>query len=261
MKAKEKAGIIVALLLVSGIVGIIAYSGNWPPVFVVESESMEHSQNWTMGTINTGDIVLAKNINKNPSNVITYVQGRGVNYSTYGEYGNVILYKAPTGAVIIHRAMFYLSWNGSKPVVAGYDGQSWIHITPTYVVIDNVGFTHKNLYVGLKSIKGESGFITVGDYNLAHSSGIYYNRTANAYTAADQNIFGFPPATPGNVVGKAFGQIPWLGLVKLNIMKLAGGWPEYNEVPNHAYTYLGVTFLVLFVAVFFPYGRISRKKK
>lgn len=256
---KEKAGVIVAILFISFIGGVLVYSDNWPPIYVVESESMEHSQNWTIGTINTGDVVLAKNINGKSSNVVTYVQGRMTNYSTYGEYGNVILYDSPSGSVIIHRAMFYLSWNGSKPQVAGYNGQSWLTVTSKAVVIDNVGFTHRNLIVNLGNLVGENGFVTVGDYNLANS--YLYNYTYKAYVAADQNVFGFPPAAPSKVVGTAFGQIPWVGLIKLNIMKLGGGWPQSNEVPNHAYIGLASLIIAIMVAAFFPYGRFGRRAK
>lgn len=264
MKAGKLVSIIFAVIIVGGIVSVVAYSDVWPPIYVVESESMEHSQNWTFGTINTGDIVMAKNIHDSNSNVITYVQGKSMNYSTYGEYGNVILYHDPTGRIIIHRAMFYLTWNGSTPVVAGDNGQSWIHITSNAVILDNVGFTHRNLIVYLNGFKGESGFITVGDYNLAHAPkiSVYYNSSENAYMAADINLFpGFVPVKPDKVVGTAFGQIPWVGLIKLNIMRLGGEWPEYNEVPNNAYMFLGILLGAILVAAFFPYGRFSRKKK
>ncbi len=255
---KEIAGIIVILVILSGVAAIFAYSDNWPPVFVVESESMEHSQNWTLGTINTGDVVMAKNIHSSISNVVTYIQGRETNYSTYGEFGNVILYDSPNG-IIIHRAMFYLSWNGSNPVVDGYHGQSWITVTQNAVVINDVGFTHRNLIVRIGGMTGQDGFITVGDYNLAHSA--ILNTSVNAYIAADQNVFGFAPVSPGKVVGKAFGQIPWVGLIKLNILKLGGGWSQSNEVPNNAYTYLGITIAIILVAAFFPYDRFGKKKK
>lgn len=259
LKAKKLASIIIAVVVVGGILSVVLYSGVWPPIYVVESESMEHSQNWTLGTINTGDVVLAKNIHNSTGNVITYVHGRDTNYSTYGEYGNVILYHDPNGRIIIHRAMFYLTWNGSTPGVMDYHGQSWINITSNAVIIYDVGFTHRNLIVYVSNFVGEDGFITVGDYNLAHS--YLYNGTAKAFAAADQNVFGFTPVKPDKVVGTAFGQIPWVGLIKLNLMKLTGNWPEYNEVPNNAYMFLGIFIAVILVAAFFPYDKFTKKKK
>lgn len=259
MKAKTIISIAVVAVILAGIASVVVYSGEWPPMYVVESESMEHSHNWTAGTINTGDLVMSKNINANETNVITYVQGRAINYSTYGEYGNVILYHNGEGQIIIHRAMFYLEWNGSHPTIADYHNQSWIHITDNAVILDNVGYTHRNLIVYVGTMVGESGFITVGDYNLAHSP--IYNKTYNAYSAADQDVFGFSPVKPDKVVGKAFGQIPWVGLIKLNIMRAGGGWPQYNEVPNNAYTYLVITVIAIIALAAFPYGRVLGKKK
>lgn len=246
---------LIALLIIVVLAGsLLLYSGAWPPVYTVESESMEHSSSWTAGTINVGDIVLVKNIGDNPDNVVTYVTGRDTGYSTYGEYGNVILYKASNGEIIIHRAMFYLSWNGSKPVVSGYHGQNWIKITDNYVVIDNASYTGRNLFVNIGHLQNKSGFITVGDYNLAHST--LYNSSEKSYIAADQNVFGYNPAGASSILGIAFGQIPWFGLIKLNIMKLSGDWPQYNQVPANSYLYLVVSSSLILIAVFFPYGRL-----
>lgn len=258
MKALTGIKIIAVLAVVALAGSLIIYSGAWPPVYTVESESMEHSTSWTAGTINVGDIVMVKNINNNSGNVVTYVTGRDTGYSTYGEYGNVILYKASNGEVIIHRAMFYLSWNGSTPVISGYNGQSWIKVTDTYVVIDNASYTGRNLYVSLAHLQNKSGFITVGDYNLAHST--LYNSSENAYTAADQNVFGYNPAGVTSVLGVAFGQLPWFGLIKLNIMRLSGDWTQYNQVPANSYLYLAISLSLIILVIFFPYNKFQSKK-
>lgn len=257
MNNKSAAGIVVLVIIAVLTGSIMAYSGAWPPVYTVESESMEHSFNWTAGTINVGDIVFVKSISSNPGNVVTYVAGRDTGYSTYGEYGNVILYKASNGEVIIHRAMFYLSWNGGKPVVSGYNGQSWIKVTDNYIVIDNASYSGRNLIVYLSNLENKSGFITVGDYNLAHST--LYNSNEDAYTAADQNVFGYNPVVSSSIMGIAFGQIPWFGLIKLNIMRLSGDWAQYNQVPANSYVYLAASVSLILLAVFFPYGRFIKR--
>ncbi len=251
-------GVILVAILASP-AAIMLYSGTWPPVFAVESMSMEHSSNWTVGTINVGDIVLVKNIDDNPANVVTYVNGRDTGHSTYGEYGDVILYQAPTNEIIIHRAMFYLSWNNGKPVVSGYTGQSWIKVTQNYVVIEDAGYTHRNLIVYLSNLVNKTGFITVGDYNLAHSQ--LYNSSENAYAAADQNVFGYNPASVSGIVGVAYFQVPWLGLIKLNLMRISGQWAQYNEVPNFAYLYLGLLIASFITLVVFPYERFTEGSK
>ena len=59
-----------------------AYSGNWPPMVVIESGSMEHTDNplydepgfTHIGTIDTGDLVVVKEARK--SEIVTYLQGK-----------------------------------------------------------------------------------------------------------------------------------------------------------------------------------------
>lgn len=259
MKTRRLVALVIIVVLLLSPVVLMLYSGAWPPVYTVESESMEHSSNWTYGNINVGDVVFVKNVNNNVGNVVTYVQGKGTGYSTYGEFGNVILYKAPTNEIIIHRAMFYLSWQDGNPVVAGYTNQSWIKVTSSYVVIDNASYTHRNLIVYLNNLVNKTGFITVGDYNLAHSQ--LYNKSENAYAAADQNVFGYNPASTSGIIGVAFGQIPWFGLIKLNLMRVTGQWTQYDQVPNFAYTYLFVAVLSIVILILFPYERFLGKHK
>lgn len=259
---KLLSGPVLAVIVILGVlVGLTLYSGVLPPASVVESGSMQHSPDWQFGTINTGDIVIVKKVSSS-TDITTYVQGRTTNFSTYGDYGNVILYHSNNGEVVIHRAMFYLSWSNGSPVVRGYTNQSWMTVTDNYVVIDDVGFSHRNLFVNLTSFKNESGFITMGDHNLAIS--VLYVKAFNAYVAADENVnIMNRPVNQSDVVGIAQGQIPWLGLIKLNIMRLQGGWPYYNDVPHYSYDYLAAFIGVILVMVFFPYNRVlsSRGRK
>lgn len=257
---KPSPGIAAVIVIILILAGITAYSGEFPPASVVESDSMEHSANWTWGTINVGDIVIVKYMPDPVKNVITYVVGRETNFSTYGEFGDVILYHDPNGNIVIHRAMFYLSWNNSKPVVDGYHGQSWLKIFGFNIVIYDCGYSHRNLLVNVSDFVNQSGFITVGDHNLATS--YFYNSHYDAYLAADQNVGITPaPVSAKQVVGVARGDIPWFGLIKLNIMRAEGDWPYYNEVPAHSYQYLGISLFIIFLAIFFPYSRLRREKK
>ena len=53
------AGAIVIII----ILGLFAYSGLWPPLVVVESESMQHSNTTSyIGVIDTGDLVIVKKV-------------------------------------------------------------------------------------------------------------------------------------------------------------------------------------------------------
>ena len=99
-----------------------AYSGNWPPMVVIESGSMEHTDNplyeepgfTHIGTIDTGDLVVVKEAKK--SDIVTYLQGKKTDYKKYGDYGDVIVYykngiKEVDGSPVtpvIHRAMAWV---------------------------------------------------------------------------------------------------------------------------------------------------------
>ncbi|MCK4366762.1 MAG: S26 family signal peptidase, partial [Thermoplasmata archaeon] len=98
------AALIVGIILLS----LFLYTGNWPPMVVVESQSMQHSDTESfVGVIDTGDLVLVQNA-PSSSDIITYVEGRATGYSTYGEFGDVIIYKQGgdfQAKSIIHRAL------------------------------------------------------------------------------------------------------------------------------------------------------------
>ncbi len=99
---------IVAVLLVS----LYAYTANWPPVYAIESNSMQHGSGDHVGFLNAGDIVLAQKVSLD--SIVPYVIGVQTGFSTYGEPGDVLLYY-PYGQTsqtpIIHRAIFFLQWN------------------------------------------------------------------------------------------------------------------------------------------------------
>ncbi len=97
-----------AAAIMAIIFGILyAYSGVWPPIVVIESSSMQHGSYSQLGIIDTGDIVLVKSTPADK--VVTYVEARFSHrdYKTYGDYGDVIIYNAPSGDSIIHRAILY----------------------------------------------------------------------------------------------------------------------------------------------------------
>ena len=127
----------------------------------------------------------------------------------------------------------------------------------------DASYNGRNLTVPISAFKGEDGFITVGDYNLATSA--IYVAAQHAYIAADQNvnITAFPVSS-SEIVGVAFGDIPWFGLIKLNLLRLYNQWPQYNQVAKYSYDYLGLSVLAIIVVIFFPYGataRYIRKRK
>jgi signal peptidase len=103
------------LLLISQIV-----LGLWVPMVSVESGSM-------IPHIQIGDIIIEESADR--KEVITYSEGKQKGYTSFDDYGDVILYR-PYGrenaTPIIHRAMFFVEkgkpmWDGGPPAPhAGY---------------------------------------------------------------------------------------------------------------------------------------------
>ena len=236
---------IIVVLLVS----LYAYTQNWPPIYVVESNSMQHGSNDQLGLINTGDLVLAQKVSL--SSITPYVTGLQTGYSTYGEYGDVLLYWPNGGGStpIIHRALFYLDWN---PVGGFYNATDLSGLpcgtasnavfayylplgsAPTCRTTDlalggtidlyRIGWTDENVSIPLTTTLGDhSGFITMGDANL------YTDQTAPV-----------PFSTlvePGWVIGVARGMIPWFGALKL----LLEG--QTSEVPAQSWQFMALTIV------------------
>lgn len=102
-----------ALLIFLVLIGAVyAYSGVWPqPLAVVESTSMMHADNDPLyiGTLEPGDIVVLKSIS-GPKDIITWEEGRKTGYKTFGNYGDVIVYRRYNSSVlIVHRALRWVN--------------------------------------------------------------------------------------------------------------------------------------------------------
>jgi signal peptidase len=119
------AGLFRDVIFVIAVVAIFSSAsqvmfGLWTPMVAVESESM-------VPHIQIGDIIFMESMER--TGVVTQKDGIQKNYTSFGEYGDVILYR-PFGRTdrtpIIHRAMYYVDqgepmWNGGPPAPhAGY---------------------------------------------------------------------------------------------------------------------------------------------
>jgi signal peptidase len=112
----------LSVLMVFVMISSIFYitMGRFSPMVAVESGSM-------MPHIQIGDFIFVKSPDR--TKIITYNEGKETGYSTFDEYGDVILYK-PQGiegvTPIIHRAMFFVRegepmWPGGPSApFAGY---------------------------------------------------------------------------------------------------------------------------------------------
>lgn len=110
--------ILVAFLVVAVILSIVyAYSGSVTPLVAVQSGSMEH--NTTTGLLDqnngiyVGDVVLIHKVQ-----VVTNKEGKATNHQSFGDYGDVIVYR-PNGdehaTPIIHRAMYWVNAGDRLP--------------------------------------------------------------------------------------------------------------------------------------------------
>lgn len=235
---------IAILIMVVILAAIYAYTGVWPPLVVVESSSMQHGHTTSyIGVIDTGDLVFVQAA-PSRSDVITYVQGRASDYSTYGDYGDVIIFRLardPGATPIIHRAIMYLIPNGSLadvPDLAGLPASQWqglrngAPVSGAYglsaVTIHEMGYQHNlgitfNLAGFVASFGGHAGYITMGDNNA-------YDRCSPSLDPCSTTPYDtewFP--SQGDIIGHARGEIPWFGLIKLLISPATGcaqGWGD-----------------------------------
>lgn len=244
---------LVALaIIVVLLVALFAYTSNWPPMYVVESDSMQHGTSDHVGLINTGDLVLAQRTTL-PA-IQPYLAAMRSGYTTYGEFGDVILY-LPNGLTsatpIIHRALLYLVANPdgtfNAPELAGLPcgfGSNATYTLPTspsgcgttnltgVLTLHRIGWRSVNVAIDLGSVGRGSGFVTMGDNN--------FNTTNTSWGLADE-----PSLTdlvqPGWIVGVARGMIPWFGSIKL----LLEG--SSQSVPSESWEFMGITVAGLFL--------------
>jgi len=232
--------LLMMLLIVSVVFGgLFAYARTWPPIVAIESGSMMHGESVSeLGVIDTGDIVIVQAI-ASRAEVVTYVEGRATGYTTYGDYGDVLVFRDPrglAGTAFIHRALAYVVWNGTS---GGYDvpelgrlpdgdWDAWdtseSPTNRTYGVsrflLRQSGWRHDldlyvNLTTGARQIAvepGATGFLTLGDRNAYE----------NPFAKTDLWI-----VETSHVLGRARGEIPWFGLIKLTLLREGPGCCEY----------------------------------
>lgn len=255
------AAMLVALILLA----MFAFTGKWPPLVVVESNSMMHSEENIshLGVIDTGDLVLVKKVDST-SDIETYVDGYVSGHKTYGDYGDVIVYKVngqDSRTPIIHRALVYLEANPdgesykvdalreipSDKWSASSATDTWDRLTSTLTIRD-VGYNgiYVAIDIGALSTPLKSGYITKGDHN----------------SQTDQ-FGGSTPVQIGWVVGKARGEIPWFGLLKLWSTDTLGSAEPENSVRNLWISIAAIIIapvLIDFVATYKEKKKISEKK-
>ncbi len=243
------AVIIVVIVLAS----VLAYTRVWPPMVVIESNSMQHGRSVSyLGVIDTGDLVLVQAASQR-SDVITWVEGKARGHITYSNYGDVIIFNSDRGGTpIIHRPIIWLEYNNasgkfdapdleqldpslwggtyknSTPVTTPYGLDGTLEISESGwkgndVLIINIETSFVNL-----ATNHHSGYVTLGDNN-----GVNYD----GYLVRQEDI-----------IGKARGELPWFGLIKLTIDPATGkccfGWGD-PYAPKNSWDALVVALILM----------------
>lgn len=244
-RGRKRDFLIIAAVVFGAFGALYLYSGVWPPIVVVESNSMMHVDRFEyvsgtgsahgndvgfgrFKTMDPGDIVLVRDVDS-IEDVDTFARKDGWHY---GWWGDVVAYQRPgddSGVTIIHRALTYVTVQG-QGASASYRvwwSESWqergtcvqhpIHTCvfgAEGVTINELGITRKTFRY--------SGFITKGD-----------NGVSNA--GADQA--GSDPLMPQPVrledlVGKAQLEVPAVGALRL---AFSGDTIKNAEMQGHRY--------------------------
>ena len=264
--------VVVALVVVAIVLGsLYVYGGRWPPMVVVESESMQHDDDLSsIGVIDTGDLTLVRTL-ENAGHPVTWVEGRDSGYRRYDEFGDVIIYHKngqTQTTPIIHRAIVRIEYD---PASAGFDVPTLDveDCTTSFKILDfhsyhNGRLETIELVVNVETIlnnfraaavEPHGGIITKGDHN----------REVDQFSLPAWT--GTGPAPPGLsrlvepveeewIVGVARGEIPWFGLIKL----WARGQTDNHPAPANSGPNLMISVVLLLVAPFLAESAIIEYK-
>jgi len=238
--------VLVSLVILAIILGsLYAFSGRWPPMVVIESGSMMHSEESQIGVIDPGDIVLVQERDKD--DITTYIEGRATGYRKYGQYGDVIIFE-PDGETretpIIHRAVLYLEYDDEDdvyniPALGDLDyEEDWDINSPILQDVEDgeglrgelriydYGHEDKTITISLED-KESSGFITKGDNNR------------NIDQDTGESIE--KPVKEEWILGRARGELPWFGVIKLSYI----GRTEY--IPRNSWINFMISLGIIFL--------------
>jgi len=237
---------ILAIAFIGSYVAISSMSGTDSPLSVIMSSSMQHDpEHSQLGTIDTGDVVIV--FSPDNAEIQSYVQGTITGFSTFGDYGSVIIYdRGSDKNPVIHRAIVYLNYDSStqtwnSPELKDYDptkwnvtNGTWESMTGTLKFI-NITQSHKTVSINLDTLGKNSGYLTMGD-----------NPKTNTYF--DQSGIVNHPINEQSIVGVPQMEIPWFGVIKVWLNPSKQQYLEY--VPN-SIVCLVMLFSTIFLLIFF----------
>jgi len=249
--------LVVAVTALYGLTGQGTPLGGGYPVVVVTTGSMMHCDNYQapgsdkgsgcvpdswgrLGTIDPGDLVFVRAVDS--ADDVTTAAQHGDNH--YGKSGDVVVYR-PAGqggrTPIIHRALFWVQVNSDGTFTVpefGLDRSPTLDVPGARTFSgdrDGCDLTHafEPQHTDWPGMAPEerSGFVTRGDNN----------------PSADQ-CSGIPPARLPWVIGKARGEVPWIGLVNLLWGDIRGETSHFAESGGDSKTMFFVTVAVVVAA-------------
>lgn len=230
------------------------------PVVVIESGSMMHCAPGSgtgthnceaesfgrLPTIDPGDLIFVRDIDT-AGDVATLAEEGS---TSFGAPGDVIIYERGGGLPpIIHRAMFWIDIHG--------DG--------TYS-IDALGISHSSDldHPALTSSEARERFGLNGNCRLFsdHARDSILDSSRAGWITKGDNVRTNPcwdqggniypvPVEVDQVLGKARGQVPWIGLLKLWVFDFLQGTDNYRSAPADLRTGMWVS---LAAVIGIPYG-------
>lgn len=232
----------VLVIIVGGYAGLVSYTGFSAPFSVVMSQSMQHEQTQSeIGTIDTGDVVIVQDPSK--AEIQSYVDGTKSGYSTFGDYGSVIIYnRGGDQNPVIHRAIVWLEYDPSTdtwsaPSLEGYSG-SWyyayyengnrVEVQNEFtnirgeLVFEEITQSGKTVSVNVDNLEKSSGFLTMGD----NISNYYFDQ--ERIPGAIGNLISYDEIRSVPIF-----EIPWIGTLKIMVSN-GGQNLEYvtNSLPS-----------------------------
>jgi len=257
--------IVVAIFVVLVILMLLwGYTGQWfsAPMVAIESGSMMHLDEpfGRIGTIDAGDMVLLVNVD-GKDDIVTRGSSLGGEtakrtngYQSYGDYGDVIIYRKygrTDDDQIIHRAICWVD-------VDVVDNRT-VYTVEEFGIFNEESITISSL--GLNNYRpSHEGYITKGDNPITN------DRSDQAGGICSE------PIKISWVTGKARGELPWIGTVNLLFNDIISGsfWnnqeqPTVNNVPEDSIICL-VILIVFLISIpvtldVYDYLRSRKEKK
>ena len=220
-------GAAIILLILIG--SLYTYTGNWPPLVVVQSGSMQHSDTRSyIGTIDTGDLVFVKSLGPKEE-IIPYMEGLEKKHRTYDSWGDVIIFR-PNGnsdrTAIIHRSVVFIEFNETTFDPTTWQGGAYdvpsmglYHVSRSFsiknyewpksltndLVIDVERIIDNFRTLGMHP---HGGYLTKGDDNSAIDQTVPFHNEDPPFLL---------PVLREWIIGKSRGELPWFGIIKLKI--------------------------------------------